>query len=110
MIAMHTVSKLNAETIKKLSLMKLPSHFSLIGFKVHSTIYDSHKINQKTCSSELCHENLGLYIFKPYSPKSKIYLLFDSVYGMKNFFNNFLSRTHLELKRKSFTFCRSLQS
>jgi len=77
-----------------LDVQKLMKHFlkvaeelELIGFKVLVVITDNHKVNVKLFS-ELSKGNLKPRIWHPFA-SHRLFLLFDPVHLMKNFFNNF---------------------
>ena len=61
---------------------------NLVGFKVILSVTDGHRTNVKFYT-ELCGSLLRVSIPHPIEAGSRLFLLFDPVHLMKNFYNNF---------------------
>jgi hypothetical protein len=68
--------------------MKVGDELHKIGFQILPILTDGHKTNARFFK-ELSGGNLSSCIENPFKINSKLFLLFDPVHLMKNYFNNF---------------------
>jgi hypothetical protein len=90
-VAMVPLTKISSEIINNW-YQKVLEAATEIGFDVVATLTDAHSSNRKFFQQELCKGKLSTFVPNPYSPGSKVFLMFDSVHIFKNIYNNLLNR------------------
>jgi hypothetical protein len=92
MVVMQPIAKVDASVIETHFLAVLEA-VTEIGFEVVCVSTDGHSANRKFYE-QLSRGKIKPFILHPSAPEKKIFLLFDPVHLFKNFYTNFLNKTH----------------
>jgi hypothetical protein len=87
MVCFVPVVTLNSATLQE-HFHKVCEELENLGFKTLLVITDNHKTNVKFFTT-LSGGEMKTKVHHPYSGSHPLFLLFDPVHLMKNFFNNF---------------------
>jgi hypothetical protein len=90
-VAMVPLTKISSEIINNW-YQKVLEAVTEIGFDIVATLTDAHSSNRRFFQHELCKGKLSTFVPIPYSPGTKVFLMFDSVHIFKNIYNNLLNR------------------
>ena len=94
-VAMHPISKLDSKKLKT-ELDKVLETVTKIGFKAISLSADNATPNRRLFTTELSKGSLQVSVPHPTLENNELFLIFDSVHGFKNLFNNFVNKKQFD--------------